>query len=138
MTEESVYQRIDRFHAHLDVCSQCRNHPFGLCSVGARLLREAATAGMELRIIIGGSEGEWHKGTRVEKTNSDPGDTHRDGAMATIVGAAGPAPVALRAEMLANGKIEHDSVFLYWVEWDDLPGLPVAISDYRIKPVNGD
>ena len=93
---------------------------------------------MGLRIIVGGSEGEWHNGTRVEKTNSEPGDTHRDGAMATIVGAAGPAPVALRAEMLAKGKMTQDSAFLYWVEWDDLPGIPVAIADYRIKPVKGD
>ncbi len=40
---KDVYKRIDRFHAHLDVCSQCRNHPFGLCPTGARLLKEAAT-----------------------------------------------------------------------------------------------
>ena len=38
-----VYKRIDKFHAHLDACSQCRNHPFGLCTVGATLLKEAAT-----------------------------------------------------------------------------------------------
>jgi len=43
MTEKAVYQRIGKFHAHLDVCSQCENHPFSLCSVGARLLKEAAT-----------------------------------------------------------------------------------------------
>lgn len=29
------------FHAHLDVCEQCREHPFGMCAVGNRLLREA-------------------------------------------------------------------------------------------------
>jgi len=43
MTEDAVYQRIDKFHAHLDICSQCRNHCFDLCPIGARLLREAAT-----------------------------------------------------------------------------------------------
>lgn len=36
------YCKIDEFHAHLDICSQCRNHPFGLCSTGAKLLKEAA------------------------------------------------------------------------------------------------
>ena len=41
--KETAYQRIDKFHAHLDVCSQCRNHPFGLCPTGAKLLKEAAT-----------------------------------------------------------------------------------------------
>ena len=32
----------DIFHAHLDVCQQCREHPFDLCKEGAVLLREAA------------------------------------------------------------------------------------------------
>ena len=40
---EDVYERIDKFHAHLDICSQCEHHPFNLCSTGAQLLREAAT-----------------------------------------------------------------------------------------------
>lgn len=30
------------FHAHLDGCEQCANHPFELCSEGARLLELAA------------------------------------------------------------------------------------------------
>ncbi len=45
---QSVYQRIDKFHSHLGICSQCRNHPFGLCPTGARLLKEAAT-GKEIK-----------------------------------------------------------------------------------------
>jgi len=89
------------------------------------------------KIIVGGDEGEWHKGTRVEKTNSEPDDTHRDGAKGTIVGALGPAQPALRAAILAGGKVKRDVVFIYWVEWDDFPGMPVAIVDYRIKPVKG-
>ena len=40
---EGVMDRIDKFHAHLDVCSQCEHHPFELCPIGASLLREAAT-----------------------------------------------------------------------------------------------
>lgn len=43
----TVYERIDMFHGHLDKCSQCRDHPFGLCSTGARLLRYAATGEVE-------------------------------------------------------------------------------------------
>lgn len=31
------------FHAHLNVCAQCRDHPMNLCSVGAKLLTLAAT-----------------------------------------------------------------------------------------------
>jgi hypothetical protein len=31
----------DKFHAHLDVCAQCRNKPFDLCKEGEQLLRGA-------------------------------------------------------------------------------------------------
>jgi len=31
----------DVYHAHLDVCSQCRNHPFNLCREGVQKLHEA-------------------------------------------------------------------------------------------------
>jgi hypothetical protein len=34
---------IEKFHAHLDLCAQCREHPFDLCEAGGRLL--VATAG---------------------------------------------------------------------------------------------
>ena len=32
---------INDFHAHLDACPKCRNHPFELCNVGANLLHVA-------------------------------------------------------------------------------------------------
>jgi len=35
---------IDKFHNHLDVCKQCRDNPFGLCTVGASLLQQAGSA----------------------------------------------------------------------------------------------
>lgn len=41
--EDTVEQKINRFHEHLDCCEQCRNHPFALCFVGARLLHNAGT-----------------------------------------------------------------------------------------------
>jgi hypothetical protein len=30
------------FHKHLDMCERCRNCPFNLCTVGAKLLQEGA------------------------------------------------------------------------------------------------
>ncbi len=33
---------IAEFHAHLDICSQCEQHPFALCPTGAALLKTAA------------------------------------------------------------------------------------------------
>jgi hypothetical protein len=42
------------FHKHLDVCSQCEEHPFDLCREGARLLEVAgAKAAEELRSRAG-------------------------------------------------------------------------------------
>jgi hypothetical protein len=39
MTDETgTLAAINAFHAHLDHCSQCMNHPFNLCSEGAKLL----------------------------------------------------------------------------------------------------
>lgn len=31
----------DRFHAHLDDCRRCEEHPFDLCAIGAVLLKAA-------------------------------------------------------------------------------------------------
>jgi hypothetical protein len=36
------------FHAHLDGCEQCANHPFELCKVGAELLELAAASAFEI------------------------------------------------------------------------------------------
>lgn len=33
---------IEDFHAHLDICSRCRNQCFNLCAIGTKLLKEAA------------------------------------------------------------------------------------------------
>lgn len=40
MTAAPVSQQ--RFHAHLDKCQRCREHPFDLCVIGGELLRSAA------------------------------------------------------------------------------------------------
>ncbi len=52
MTEDKVdvLERIKKFHAHLDVCSQCRNYCFFLCPTGALLLKEAATGEQTPRV----------------------------------------------------------------------------------------
>ena len=91
-----------------------------------------------VEILIGRDEGQWPKGTRVRKVNSKPGDFHQDGALGTIVGALGPATASQRAEAiidLAKQGINGDIAYIYWVEWDDIPDIPVAITDNRIEPV---
>lgn len=66
------------------------------------------------------AEASLEVGTRVEKFNSIEGeDTHRDGALATVV------------EVL--GQHRASGVWVYRVEWDDLPGLPVTVAGCRIR-----
>jgi len=91
-----------------------------------------------MKIIVGQDKGRWPKGTRVRKVGSQPGDSHQDGALGAIVGALGPTTASLRAELiidLAKRGINGDVEYIYWVEWDDTPGIPVAITDNRIEPV---
>jgi hypothetical protein len=89
-------------------------------------------------VMVGGDEGEWPNGTRVRKINSEPDDTHQDGAECTIVGALGPIPDNQRAGMIlemAKMGLEGEVLFIYWVIWDDIPGIPVAISDFRLEKI---
>jgi len=39
--EQPELSGIDRFHAHLDICEQCREHPFQLCPTGVLLITSA-------------------------------------------------------------------------------------------------
>lgn len=92
-------------------------------------------------ILIGGDEGEFPKGTRARKINSDPDDSLQDGAECTIVGALGPIPDSQRAGMilwLSKHGIDHDVLFIYSVVWDDLPGVPVAVSDFRLQKIDSE
>ena len=91
-----------------------------------------------MKIIVGQDKGRWPKGTRVKKVCSQPEDTHQDGALGTIVGALGPTTASQRPKFiidLAKKGIDGDVEYLYWVEWDDMPGIPVAITDNRLEPV---
>lgn len=62
------------------------------------------------------AEGAWPNGTRVQKVQTtDRGDLHPNGAFGTVRGSIG-----------AGGLIG------YFVEWDDLPGLPVFVGAPRL------
>lgn len=41
MTADSFSDLVADYHAHLDKCWRCREHPFDLCAEGARLLSKA-------------------------------------------------------------------------------------------------
>ena len=70
------------------------------------------------------AEGALPNGTRVEKTLSKPGDTHVDGAKATVLGSLGPIPWE-----------DMPRVYGYFVEWDDYPGIPAFVAGHRLREV---
>lgn len=81
------------------------------------------------------------EGTKIVKCCSAPGDGHQDGAKGKIVKIV-PIPEDKRAAFLTGLKENmkaapvpegYSPEALYFVEWDDVPGLPVGIADYRIK-----
>ncbi len=82
-------------------------------------------------VLIGLAEGAIPNGARVVKVNSKPDDAHQDGALGTVVGALGPANEEVKAQLRGWGFPPIE--WIYWVRWDDLPEIPVAISDHRIK-----
>jgi hypothetical protein len=40
-------EMIDKFHCHLDMCTQCEQHPFDLCPIGAALIKKAGSEAIE-------------------------------------------------------------------------------------------
>lgn len=64
--------------------------------------------------------GAMANGTRVKKAESDPGDTHKDGALGTVAG---------------SHKHPDLDVLVYFVYWDDIPPEwgPVYITGPRLR-----
>jgi len=49
----SELDSVDKFHAHLDTCRQCADHPFDLCPVGDKLLHDAVVYAREVMARAG-------------------------------------------------------------------------------------
>ena len=64
------------------------------------------------------AEGAIPNGTRIVKVNSEAEDAHVDGAPGVVIG--------------SMAEPEHPGRFGYFIEWDDMPGLPVGIVGHRI------
>lgn len=84
------------------------------------------------------------KGTKIIKINSQPGDTHQDGARGvitetleipedmreTVIKAVAKAEI-LKINIPQNHVVEG----MYWVNWDDMPMVQVMVTDYRVKEI---
>lgn len=71
--------------------------------------------------------GALRNGTRVEKTEYEPNDAHQIGAKAIVLGSLGP--IAFEG---------NPKVWGYFVQWDDLPGVPCFITSTRVREVKPD
>jgi hypothetical protein len=67
------------------------------------------------------AKGALPNGTRVQKIASGPGDAHKDGEWATVLG-------SLVAEEFDGRK----NAYGYFVAWDDHPELPVFCTGWRL------
>ena len=65
--------------------------------------------------------GAMRNGTVIEKCNSQPGDSFPDGTRGMIVG----------SQII---KVEH----FYFILWEPMPKVPIAISMHRIRPVKSE
>jgi hypothetical protein len=63
--------------------------------------------------------GAWPNGSRVIKVTLEPGDRHKIGDLATVVGS-----------LSTHGAF--GSRFAYFVIWDDMPGAPVFTIDKKL------
>ena len=86
-------------------------------------IRRTDVSVVDVEVVFSPDEapGALRNGTRVQKVNTVAGDTHYDGALATVRGSIGPAL----------------GTFGYWVVWDDMPGLPVFIAGERLEDLAG-
>lgn len=83
----------------------------------------APVAGMEeLAKLVGMSsqaEGAFPNGTRIIKVVSEAGDAHRNGSLGRV-----------------EGSMRHEEFGLYYaVFWDDRPGVPVHLADWKIAKI---
>jgi len=83
--------------------------------IPVKILSEVEVGDMPM-FPLGDAPGAWPQGTRVRKSRNDPGDTHTIGDQATVLSSQGPMA----------------GMYLYFVEWDDLPKIPVGIRSDKL------
>ena len=64
----------------------------------------------------------WPADTRVEKYNSQEGDTMPDGARATVLSSISHPDI-------------YDGLIMYVVEFDTVPDVPVWCGEWRLRPI---
>lgn len=79
---------------------------------------------MKLKFIEGSAPGAIPNGTQIRKRIHEEKDAHEVGARGIVRSSLGPVPF--------KGKDE----FGYFVEWEDLPGVPVFVVGCKIEEIS--
>lgn len=85
--------------------------------------------------IPGQADGAIPNGTRIIKNNARPGDSTPEGTLGTVISSL-DVPRREAEAIFAAGKSRAVVKHLYFVEWDDKPGLAVATADDKIGVLN--
>ncbi len=75
-------------------------------------------------------------GDRIRKINSEVGDGHKDGSSGRILNIINvPKNVLDNEDIKKNlkGRVVEKILF---IEWDDMPGIPVGVLDYKCELVS--
>jgi hypothetical protein len=81
-----------------------------------------------LTIEVGTDTGDLRLWSRVIKVCSRPNDYHKDGARGMVVGAFNlPEP----KPTIDGRRIKT----VYWVEFENMPGMPIEVLDFRIQKI---
>lgn len=80
-------------------------------------------------MVVGEAEGAIPNGTTVVKVRDDPADRHTIGDKAIVLSSFGPT----REDQADMPGFEGAGEFAYFVEWDDLRGVPIFIRGNKIK-----
>jgi hypothetical protein len=91
-----------------------------------------------LTLMLGGKVATWTdnesagaipNGERIVKSWAEEGDATPIGMQGTVLGSIGPPD-------LPGFEPPDGCFYLYFVEWDDKPGIPVGVTDRKVAPVN--
>lgn len=85
-------------------------------------------------MIAGQAEGAIPNGARIRKSYSEPLDTTLTGELGWVL-ASHVFTDEMKAAIRAKNPTQRCPDFVYFVEWDHSPGVPVGVGGYKIEPV---
>ena len=77
-----------------------------------------------LMVLLGEAEGAIPNGTRIVKVFAEEGDGHQVGDEGVVFSSVA-TPEGMKEQF-------PEVDYMYWIVWDDMPSLPIAVSSHKI------